>query len=112
MVWLPSGDRPESYSRNRFNDDYDPLFMVVSYVETCPFIKDWYKQYYLRNGYEYIVGALSREGRLISPYVFRESDLKRYYGHYWDVEIKIVLDEFENEFDKMAKYPRVSFWKE
>ena len=112
MVWVPGNKRPMDYSLNKFDDDYDSLFMIISYVETCPFIKDWYKRYYLKHGYVYVAGYFDREGRLASPYVFKESDLKRYYGHYWDVEIKIVLDEFENEFNKMAKYPGVSFWKE
>lgn len=103
-VWvLFQNERPEHLSKNRYNDDFDMIAMVVGYVETSPLIKERYRHYYLKQSFKYVICHVTRFGGFhpIADLV-KEEDLKRYYGHDYDIEFNDIYKNFDNELKRIV----------
>ncbi len=102
---------PKNIERRKYDDRNDFLGLVIDYVETCPFIKEDYRSYYCKHGYEYVVANVTISGHLNGgpAHVVRASDLRRYYGHDYDAIYQDIVDDFEKETNKYESVTTFSF---
>lgn len=111
-VWLLCNNgRPERLNKNRFNDDYDLMAMVIGYVETSPLIKDRWRHYYLKQGYKYVFSTVTRfDGLHPCAHLAKEGELRRYYGHDYDIEFNEIYDDFEHQLKHVSGIVPLEKW--
>lgn len=92
---------PNNPNRKKYDDNNDLIGIVIDYVESCSFLSEAHKQYYLKQGYNYVIVSVEPcEGLRNTADLVKESELRRYYGHDYDVTFYDIIKNFESELKR------------
>lgn len=89
--------------RTRFSEKYDIIGIIIGYVESSTLINENYKIYYLKNGYEYVLGVFDSEENIDDIFVIKEKDLRLYHGHEYQASYYYYSTYLNEEIKKREK---------